>query len=120
MQVWHGPAQIADNSMILYKVPNGGCNVLLTRLDAIAIDDLSHTIQRNGWREKWCRGKDDNYYLGLDWMKNSLFGTSVEIVGEGVPDGTNLRESLYRKVSEELNKQPMQWLILYQRMFGQD
>ncbi len=92
-KVLHGPAHIAVNSMICYKVPNGGRNVPLTRLDAIAIDDLSHTIQRKGWREKWCRGKDDNYYLGLDWMKNSLCSTSIEIVGERIKGGPRWYES---------------------------
>ncbi len=92
-KVLHGPAQIAENSMIRYRVPKGGKNVPLTGLDAIAIDDLSHTIRRKDWREKWCKGKDDNYYLSLGWMKDSLCNTSVDIIGERIKGGPRWFES---------------------------
>ncbi len=37
--------------------------------------------------------RHDNYYLGLDWMKNSLCGTSIEIVGERIKGGPRWYES---------------------------
>ncbi len=49
-RMFHGPAQIAVNSMLRYIVPKGGKNVPLTKIDAIAIDDLSRTIERKGWK----------------------------------------------------------------------
>ncbi len=86
-KMFHGPARIAVNSMLRYRVPKGGKNVPLTNIDAIAIDDLSLTIERKGWKESWCKGTDMNYYLGLEWMRTGVCNTSVEIKGQPIKGG---------------------------------
>ncbi len=73
--------------MLRYKVPKGGKNVPLTNIDAIAIDDLSLTIERKGWKESWCKGTDINYYLGLEWMKTGVCNTSIEMRGHKIKGG---------------------------------
>ncbi len=73
--------------MLRYRVPKGGKNVPLTNIDAIAIDDLSLTIERKKWKESWCKGTDINYYLGLEWMRTGVCNTSVEIKGQPIKGG---------------------------------
>ncbi len=85
--MFHGPARIAVNSMLRYKVPKGGKNVPLNKIDAIAIDDLSLTIERKVWKESWCKGTDVNYYLGLEWMKTGVYNTSIEMKGHKIKGG---------------------------------
>ncbi|XP_026110841.1 uncharacterized protein LOC113084981 [Carassius auratus] len=86
-KMFYGPVYYATNSMLRYRVPKGGKNVPLTKLDAIAIDDLSLTIERRNWKENWCKAKDKNYYLGLDWLRNDLCNTSIEIKGQKIKGG---------------------------------
>lgn len=86
-KMFHGPAQIAINTMLRYRVPKGGKNIPLTNIDAIAIDDVSLTIQRKGWNVNWCEGTNKTYYLGLEWMQASACDTNIEIKGDRIKGG---------------------------------
>lgn len=59
--MFYGPAFISINKVLRYRVPKGGKNRPLANLDAIAIDDLSLTIERKNWKENWCKMRDNNY-----------------------------------------------------------
>ncbi|MGL5732845.1 MAG: hypothetical protein ACRCXE_02140, partial [Metamycoplasmataceae bacterium] len=93
-KMFHGPVFITINSMLRYRVPNGGKNLPFMNLDAIAMDDLSLTIGRKYWKEHWCKAKDKTYYLGLDWMKNTICNSSVEILGDRIIGGPRWYEEL--------------------------
>lgn len=57
------------------------------RLDAIAIDDLSLTIERKNWKENWCKANYRNYYLGLNWLNNDICNISIEIKVQKIKGG---------------------------------
>lgn len=80
-EVFHAPARIAENSLIRYNVVYSKYKAILTNLDALALDDVSDLTGRRDWKEDWCKAMDRNYYLGLDWMRNTTCSTSRQIEG---------------------------------------
>lgn len=51
------------------------------------------TIERRNWKENWCKAKDKNDYLGLNWLKNDICNTSIEIRGKKIKGGTRWFEA---------------------------
>lgn len=79
-KVFHVPARIDENIFIRYDLERES-PLKLANLETIALDDLDQLISRKSWKKLWCKGMDNNYYLGMDWMKRTICKRSIEIIG---------------------------------------